>query len=564
MLNPIRKTAESAAILALLPCGYFAMAQEIAPQPRGMQGERNGLPWIRPEQLTTAPPFAALRGGPNPGVQVNVAEDGNNIVGDAGNEPSFCSDPLRPNRLAIGWRQFDSQSSDFRQSGYAYSRDGGHSWTFQGVLTPGTFRSDPILRSDTQGNFVYHTLKSNFLCDSFTSADGGRTWTGPHVAFGGDKAWVAFDRTNGIGRDQLYAAWDDAGCCGANVFSRSLDGGQSWSAPVAIPQPPKWGTADVAPDGAFYVAGRSWSDSGQFRVARSSNAQDGAETPVFELSTSLPFNGSYSIATAGGPNPGGLLGQMTLITDHSTGPNRGNVYVLGTINPPGSDPAEILFTRSIDRGATWSTPIRINDDALISNTWQWFGALSIAPNGRLDCVYNDTRNDTSGPPNLSVLRHTSSLDGGLSWSPSIQISPEFDSYLGWPVQQKLGDYYDMASDNLGASLAYAATFNGEQDIWFKRIGPFDCNGNGVDDAADIGLGDSQDFNGDGIPDDCQCLADVNGDLAVDLTDLSAQLAAFGSASGDANFDDRADMNRDGVIGLVDLTILLAGFGLACP
>lgn len=564
MTHQTRNTVGSALLLALLPCGISATAQDIAPQSRGMQSERISSPWIRPHTFATAPPFAAPRGEPNPGVQVNTAENGNNIIGDAANEPSFCMDPLRPSRLAVGWRQFDSQASDFRQSGYAYSRDGGHTWTFPGVLTPGTFRSDPILRSDTRGNFVYHTLKSSFLCDSFTSTDGGRTWTGPNVAFGGDKAWIAFDRTNGIGRDQLYAAWDDAGCCGGNVFSRSLDGGQSWSSPVAIPQPPKWGTADVAPDGAFYVAGRSWADAGQFRVARSSNAQDAAQTPDFELSTSLPFSGSYSIATAGGPNPGGLLGQMTLVTDHSNAPNRGNIYVLATINPPGSDPAEIFFTRSVDRGATWSTPIRVNDDPPTSNTWQWFGTLSIAPNGRLDVVYNDTRNDTAGPPNLSELRYTSSLDGGLTWTPSVQIAPVFNSHLGWPVQQKLGDYYDMASDDLGASLAYAATFNGEQDIWFKRIGPFDCNGNGVDDAADIGVGDSRDVNGDGIPDDCQCLADVNGDLAVDLADLSALLAAFGSVTGDANFNDRADIDRDGVIGLADLTVLLAGFGAACP
>jgi hypothetical protein len=282
---------------------------------------------------------------PSPGVQVNVNAAGLNIVGDASNEPSMCVDPTRPNRLAIGWRHFSSIASDFRQSGYAYSRDAGRTWTFPGVLTPATFRSDPVLRSDTNGTFVYHTLKSSFLCDAFVSNDGGRTWAGPFPAFGGDKAWVAFDRTAGIGRDQLYAAWDDSGCCGANVFSRSLDGGATWSTPVAIPQPPKWGSADVGPDGAFYVAGRSWGSASQFRVARSSNAQDSSVEPSFELTTSLPFDGSLSIATAGGPNPGGLLGQMWLVTDHSNGPTHGNVYALASINPSGPDPLDVLFTR---------------------------------------------------------------------------------------------------------------------------------------------------------------------------------------------------------------------------
>lgn len=539
--------------------------QVLPPPPREQQNELPQFPHIQPSNPSTSPPATSSRGLPSPGVQVNVNAAGLNVLGDAANEPSMCQNPLHPNRLAMGWRQFDSQLSDFRQAGYAYSRDGGHTWTFPGVLTPGTFRSDPVLRSDTQGNFVYHSLLSTFLCDSFTSTDGGRTWAGPFPAFGGDKAWIAIDRTDGIGRDQVYAAWDDAGCCAANCFSRSLDTGVTWSQPIAIPQPPKWGTADVAPDGAFYVAGRTWGPSSQFRIARSSNAQDAGSTPIFDLSTSLPFVGSFTIATGGGPNPGGLLGQMTLVTDHSQGPNRGNIYVLANINPSGTDPHDVYFSRSTDRGVTWSAPIRINDDPGDSNTWQWFGTLSIAPSGRLDVVYLDTSNDpTPGTPNLSEMRYTRSLDGGLSWSPSVLVSPVFNSYLGWPQQQKLGDYYDMISDGVGASVAYAATFNGEQDIWFKRIGDYDCNGNNIGDADDIASGAAADVNGDSIPDECQCLADLNRDLHVDLADLARLLGAYGAIAGDTGYDPAADIDASGTISLMDLSIVLASFGVECP
>ena len=38
----------------------------------------------------------------------------------------------------------------------------------------------------------------------------------------------------------------------------------------------------------------------------------------------------------------------------------------------------------------------------------------------------------------------------------------------------------------------------------------DCNGNGVEDAVDIALGDSADSNLDGIPDECQGGATVPG------------------------------------------------------
>ena len=43
----------------------------------------------------------------------------------------------------------------------------------------------------------------------------------------------------------------------------------------------------------------------------------------------------------------------------------------------------------------------------------------------------------------------------------------------------------MISDNLGANVAYAAMFNGEQDVYFLRTGPWDCNGNEVPDEDDI-------------------------------------------------------------------------------
>ena len=40
--------------------------------------------------------------------QVNVAEAGADSEGDAANEPSFAIDPTDLDRIAVGWRQFDS------------------------------------------------------------------------------------------------------------------------------------------------------------------------------------------------------------------------------------------------------------------------------------------------------------------------------------------------------------------------------------------------------------------------------------------------------------------------
>ena len=92
-------------------------------------------------------------------VQVNVNSLGQDIVGDAANEPSIAVDPTNPNRMAIGWRQFNTINSNFRQAGVAYTTNGGQTWTAS-VLQPGQFRSDPVLRSDADGNFYFASLNS--------------------------------------------------------------------------------------------------------------------------------------------------------------------------------------------------------------------------------------------------------------------------------------------------------------------------------------------------------------------------------------------------------------------
>ena len=57
------------------------------------------------------------------------------------------------------------------------------------------------------------------------------------------------------------------------------------------------------------------------------------------------------------------------------------------------DPLDVMFIRSINKGLTWSTPVRVNDDPTDNEAWQWFGTMSVAPNGRIDVIWNDTRND---------------------------------------------------------------------------------------------------------------------------------------------------------------------------
>ena len=423
-------------------------------------------------------PARRWRRGGHTSVQVNVDAMGNNIVGDAANEPSIAVDPTNTNRLAIGWRQFDTITNNFRQAGFGSSIDGGQSWT-AGVIEGGIFRSDPVLDADGEGNFYYNSLGvpgGTFSCDVFRSSDGGATWDAGVFAAGGDKQWMAIDRRTGLGGNELggegplpgaghiYSNWNQSfSCCGATGFVRSVDSGDSYESPISIPQQPFWGTTAVGPNGEVYVVGRN--GAGQIVVAKSTTLRDPAQTAAFDSSVIVDLGGSMRAST--GPNPGGLLGQVWVAVDTSNGPRSGWVYVLSSVDPSGADPMDVHMVRSEDGGATWSPPLKINQEADGANAWQWFGTLSVAPNGRLDAIWNDTQDDPGGFD--SVLTYAYSLDGGVTWSSSQALSPSFDPHIGWPQQNKIGDYYDMVSQNDAAHLAYSATFNGEQDVYYLRI-----------------------------------------------------------------------------------------------
>ena len=516
----------------------------------------------RPPAIRAASPRAIVTFGPYTSVQVNVDAVGNNIIGDAANEPSLAVDPTAPNRMAVGWRQFDTIASNFREAGVSHSIDGGRTWAALSVLDDGLFRSDPVLAASLDGTFYYLSLHVNvfneFLCDVFVSSDGGATWPVKHFAVGGDKSWLIVDPLN----NHLYQAWNVAG----NVFfpaqfSRSIDGGATWEDPVEYdpggspPARPVFGTLDTGPSGQVYVAGvQNNLPTDNFWAVRSNNAADPKQMVGFDIIRTINLGGQMTIG--GGPNPGGLLGQLNVAVDNSGGPFHGAVYVLCSIDPIGADPMAVHIIRSFDGGNSWSIPTRVNDDPAGTNAWQWFAAMDVAPNGRIDAVWNDTRN--TGQANLSQLFYSYSTDAGVTWAPNVALSPVFNSHLGWPNQQKLGDYYHIISDLLGTHVIYAATFNGEQDVYYLRLGDYDCNNNGVGDANDIIAASSADCNENGVPDECEIAAgaveDINENGVPDVCQPCLADLTDGAGS----------MQPDGVIDVFDLFALLGAWNANGP
>src|SRR5438046_3729372 len=287
--------------LPLLLALASASGQTLAPTreaPRNVPLEFYDNPPAPPRKIETSPRMIS-QFGPFVSFQVNVDQNGQNIIGDAANECPISVDPTDGNKMTIAWRQFNSVLSNFRQAGWGYTTDGGATWTFPGVLENGVFRSDPVTSSNEVGNFFYLSLQSDvnqsFFCDDlWRSLNGGQSWTllsGERGGGGGDKEWFTIDKTNGPGHGFQYQSDDGFNCSGGGVeFQRSTDGGTTWPAPIVVPSGTDLGTLDVDTNGNLFVGG--WFSGTTVYCERARNAQIGGQTPIFDQVTPVNMGGS--------------------------------------------------------------------------------------------------------------------------------------------------------------------------------------------------------------------------------------------------------------------------------
>jgi len=88
-----------------------------------------------------------------------------------------------------------------------------------------------------------------------------------------------------------------------------------------------------------------------------------------------------------------------------------------------------MFAKSTDGGVTFGPPKRINTDQSTLN-FQWFWYPVVAPGGRIDVIWLDTRD--GGPLSfLSALYYCYSDDQGETWSINKKLSDLFDPEVGY-------------------------------------------------------------------------------------------------------------------------------------
>jgi hypothetical protein len=200
--------------------------------------------------------------------------------------------------------------------------------------------------------------------------------------------------------------------------------------------------ARVDPKGNAYVmwptgtANLATSPPGALALSKST---DGGKT--WSSGITIPF--SYDNATGG---PASAYPQFQI------SPKTGALHIVYNRNdtPDVTGLSDVFHRVSHDGGATWSEAKDITDDDPKIYGGQFFPNLSIAPNGRIDVAWWDTR-DIQGLRGTDAY-YAYSTDDGQTWSKNIRLTDRsIDRKLGiW------GNNYDIASQpGVASTNAYA-------------------------------------------------------------------------------------------------------------
>lgn len=141
----------------------------------------------------------------------------------------------------------------------------------------------------------------------------------------------------------------------------------------------------------------------------------------------------------------------------------------GTLRPQIDWEADTFHRRSVDGGITWTAPKRLNDEDPDAFHTQYSPAMAIAPNGRIDVVWFDSRNDPG--VRLQDVYLTSSHDNGETWGPNVRVSDQpIDRRMGvWANGYNVSVPPGIASTNELAVVAWDDTRNGDLSLHVQDL-----------------------------------------------------------------------------------------------
>lgn len=156
-----------------------------------------------------------------------------------------------------------------------------------------------------------------------------------------------------------------------------------------------------------------------------------------------------------------------LAWDRTGGPHNGRVYLVYTIERPNeSDNTDVQVRYSDDDGATWSAPVRVNDDATVNS--QFLPKISLDPtSGHLAVSWYDARHDlgmggpgdTDGVPNDDAQLFAAFSTDGTAFTANRQVSAGTSNAADAHNGIDYGDYSGLAFFGGVAHPAWADNSN---------------------------------------------------------------------------------------------------------
>ena len=357
------------------------------------------------------------------------------------------------------------------------STDGGLTWEADTLYSTYGVWGDPSLAVDTNGSFYFFHLSNpsfgnwidRIMCqkkDDITSPWSDGTYTGLNGIKAQDKQWPVVDPTT----NNIYVTWTQFDNYGSGfiadssviLFSKSTDGGASWSAAKRISHNAgncldsdstmEGAVPAVGPNGEIYV---TWAGTNGLYFNKSMDMGN-TWLPVEKNICSTP--GGWDFAISGIYRSNGL---PVTCCDISQGPHRGNIYVNWVDHRNGSSDPDVWLIKSSDGGQTWSNIKRVNSDAAGHD--QFFTWMTVdQKTGYLYFVFYDRRNYSDDQTDVYMAV---SKDGGetfndfkISTSPFTPISTVF-----------FGDYTNISAYNNVIRPIWARCDLGNMSIWTAII-----------------------------------------------------------------------------------------------
>ena len=432
-------------------------------------------------------------------------------------EPYLAVNPTNPSNMIAGWHQDRWSTGGAQSLGAAYTFNGGATW--QQVVIPftrcsgavprsaGDFErgSDPWISFSPNGTahymalVVHNSVNENAMVVA-RSTDGGATWSPPVVIARNpaqDPGRSVFHDKNAITADPfdsrlVYATWTvfRTGFVSL-VFARSTDGGQTWSPAIPIATMGNAAPAEqavfrqgaqivVLPNGtlvnAFFrilvdrAAGRVTFEQAILRSVDQGKHWTRVDARV----------ASFASVTAVDPELSIPVRDAQEIPNIAVNRATGQLYMTwqdGNANTQGG--AGIVVARSSDGGATWSTPVRVNQGTA-AGVQAFLPVVAVNAQGRVGVLFYDWRNDVLGDPGLSTDVWLSLFDADLNYLGERRLTPQSFDMRQMVITGERGFF---PGDYVGLSTVgtdFVAAFTVANNLGLPVVFPQNNNGVFVD------------------------------------------------------------------------------------